>query len=70
MLGCLLDGADVLAVLTTGFSKSLILKAFVVASKMASNDHATTMVNTPVNSITKRLLVANGLVTLAASLTE
>ena len=37
----LLDGVDVLAVSPTGFGKSLIFKAFVMASKMANNGHAT-----------------------------
>ena len=55
-VGCLLDGVDVFAVLQTGFGKSLIFQAFVMASKMASN-YATAMVYTPLNSITEELQI-------------
>ena len=39
-VSCLWNGVDVLAVLPTGFGKSLILKAL---RFVASNDHATAM---------------------------
>ena len=51
----LLDTVDVLAVRPTGFGKSLIFQAFVMASKMESNDHATAMVYIPLNCITEKL---------------
>ena len=43
-----------------------------MASKMASNYHATAMIYTPLNSITEELQIreANGLGILAASLTK
>ena len=56
-VGCLLDGVDVFAVLQTGFGKSVVFQAFVMASKMASNYHATAMVYTPLNSITEELQI-------------
>ena len=46
---CLLDGVGVFAVLRTGFGKSFIFQAFVMAIKMTSNYHATPMVYTPLN---------------------
>ena len=46
---------DVLTVLPSGFGKSLLFQALVMASKMASNDHATAMVYMPLNRITEEL---------------
>ena len=56
-VSCLLDGVDVLAVLTTGFGNSLIFQAFVMASKMASNDHTAAVVYIPLNSIMEELQI-------------
>ena len=57
VVGCLFDGFDVFAVLQTGFGKSLIFQAFVIASKIESNYHATAIVYTHLNSITEELQI-------------
>ena len=55
------DSVDVLAVLPNSFSKSLIFQAFVMASKMASNDHTAALDITRLKSIPEDLMSeANG----------
>jgi superfamily II DNA helicase RecQ len=47
----LLDGKDVLAVLPTGFGKSLIFQIFVLVSSIERQCHCSALVLCPINSI-------------------
>ena len=49
----LLNGEDVVAVLPTGFGKSLIFQTFVMASQLALKEQATVLVVAPLNSLTE-----------------